>query len=232
MDFFEVIKKRRSVRKFTDQKVDKEKISIALEAALLAPNSSNMQPWEFYWIQTEDKKQKLVEACFQQNAARTAQELIFVVSRLDHWRRNRKLILTWINTLKSPPKVLRDYYEKLIPIAFIRDPFYIKDIILFLITNIIGWFRPVPRIYLGRARQFEVAAKSTALACENLMLALVAQGLSCCPMEGFDERRVKSILKLNRHCHVAMGIGIGYAADNGIYSEQFRIPKDLVVKEI
>ncbi|MCB0391192.1 MAG: nitroreductase family protein [Bdellovibrionales bacterium] len=232
MDFFDVIKKRRSVRKFTDQKVEATLINKALDAALIAPNSSNMQPWEFYWIQDPLKKQNLIEACFSQNAAKTAQELIFVIARLDTWKRNRKLILEWAHKLKSPPKVLFDYYQKLIPLAYSRDPFYIKDIFSYILTTLVGLFRPTPRTYFGRARQFEGASKSTALACENFMLVLVAQGLACCPMEGFDEKRVKKILKLNRHCHVVMGIGIGYAAEDGVYADQFRISRDLVVKKL
>ena len=35
---------------------------------------------------------------------------------------------------------------------------------------------------------FETVSKSTALACQNFMLALVAEGFDSCPMEGFDER--------------------------------------------
>ena len=232
MDFFEVVKKRLSVRKFTDHAVPKELIEKALDAALIAPNSSNLQPWEFYWIKSPDKKQKLVEACFGQNAAKTAQELIFVVSRIDTWRRNRDLILEWAYSLGKPPQLLLDYYKKLIPLAYIRDPFFIKDTLSFIATSIIGLFRPTPRSGFGNAGKFEMVSKSTALGCENLMLALVAQGLACCPMEGFDEARVKKVLKLNRHCHVVMGIGIGYAADDGIYGEQFRIPRELTIKEV
>ena len=59
MEFFDVVKQRRSVRKFTDQKVEPEKILRALEAATLAPNSSNLQPWEFYWVKSEEKKKQL-----------------------------------------------------------------------------------------------------------------------------------------------------------------------------
>ena len=55
MEFFEVIKKRRSVRKFTEQPVDSELIRKALDAALIAPNSSNMQSWEFYWVKDPQK---------------------------------------------------------------------------------------------------------------------------------------------------------------------------------
>ena len=232
MEFFEVIKTRRSVRKFTNQAVEAEKIEKAIEAALLAPNSSNLQPWEFYWIQSSDKKNKIVEACFNQNAARTAQEIIFAVSRIDTWNKHRKAVVEFFLKKGPLPKLVDDYYNKLIPIAYLRDPFFIKDLMVWLVTNLIGFFRPIPRSSLGSARQFENVTKTTALACENLMLALTAQGLGSCPMEGFDEVRVKKILGLNRHSHVVMGIGIGYPAVNGIYGEQFRVPKDWVVKKV
>ena len=64
-----------------------------LKAATLAPNSSNLQPWEFYWIRSVNKKEKLIKACFSQNAARTSQELVVAVSRIDTWKRNRDLII-------------------------------------------------------------------------------------------------------------------------------------------
>ena len=64
------------------------------------------------------------------------------------------------------------------------------------------------------------------------MLALVAEGFDSCPMEGFDEKRIKKILKLNWQCHVVMIFGIGQAEKNGIYGERFRINDDLVIKEI
>jgi len=39
--------KRRSTRKFSDQKVEEEKIKKLLTAALLAPSSKSSRPWEF-----------------------------------------------------------------------------------------------------------------------------------------------------------------------------------------
>ena len=50
MNFFELVKKRRSVRKFTNEQVPDKVIQQSLQSALLAANSSNLQPWEFYWI--------------------------------------------------------------------------------------------------------------------------------------------------------------------------------------
>jgi len=50
MDFFEAVNKRRSVRKFTNTEVPEDVMRKCLKASLQAPNSSNLQPWEFYWI--------------------------------------------------------------------------------------------------------------------------------------------------------------------------------------
>ena len=56
MDFFEVVAKRRSIRKFTDEPISDDMIAKALDAAVLAPNSSNVQTWNFYWVKSPDKK--------------------------------------------------------------------------------------------------------------------------------------------------------------------------------
>ncbi|HEX7320692.1 MAG TPA: nitroreductase family protein [bacterium] len=54
MDVFEAIKWRRSVRKFSPQPIEKERLLQILEAARLAPSSSNRQAWHFVVI--DDKK--------------------------------------------------------------------------------------------------------------------------------------------------------------------------------
>jgi len=50
MDVFEAIRWRRSVRKFSPQRIEREKIIRILEAARLAPSSSNRQAWHFVVI--------------------------------------------------------------------------------------------------------------------------------------------------------------------------------------
>ena len=143
MDFFEAVNKRRSVRKFTNTEVPEAVMRKCLKTSVLAPNSSNLQPWEFYWVKNKAKKNELVEACFSQNAAKTAQELVVAVSRIDTWKRNRDLI---INEYKSNGKlipVIEKYYNKLVPLQYYYDPFGIstifKKIILFFFS-IIGLF--------------------------------------------------------------------------------------------
>jgi nitroreductase len=43
----EIIFRRRSIRKFTDQPLDKETITLLLQAGMAAPTAVNSQPWEF-----------------------------------------------------------------------------------------------------------------------------------------------------------------------------------------
>ena len=236
MDFFELVNKRRSVRKFTKEIIPEEVINKALNHATWAANSSNLQPWEFYWVKEDKiKKKQLVEACFSQSAARTAQELVVAVSRIGTWRRNRELLIQDYKKRGAIPEIVKKYYSKLVPLAYIHDRFgfsgIIKKILSFVI-NIIGIFRPVPRGPIFKSELFEIVTKTTALACQNFMMALVAQGYDSCPMEGFDEKRVKKILQLGWDSHIVMVLGIGKANPKGIYGNRSRIDPSLVIKII
>lgn len=54
MDLFEAIFKRRSIRKFKQMEIDREKITKVIKAAVWAPSGGNIQPWRF--IIVNDKK--------------------------------------------------------------------------------------------------------------------------------------------------------------------------------
>ena len=235
MDFFEIVKKRRSVRKFTDTNVPDEVINKSLEAALLAANSSNLQPWEFYWVKNKNKKQKLIDACFSQNAAKTAKELIVAVSRIDTWKRNKNLVVEDYKKRNKLLPIVDKYYNKVIPLSYFHDSFGLSGIlkkIIFLMIDFVGLFKPMPRGPVYKSDLFEIVTKTTALACQNFMMAIVAQGYDSCPMEGFDHKRVKKILNLNNKSHVVMVIAVGKADPKGIYGERFRIDEKLVIKEV
>ena len=235
MDFFDLVKKRRSVRKFSNENVPDEVILKALKTALLAANSSNLQPWEFYWVKDDNKKEDLIKACFSQNAAKTAQELIVAVSRIDTWKRNRNLILKNYKEKGKLIPIVEKYYNKVIPLSYTHDRIgllgVLKKILSFFI-GIVGLFKPVARGPIFKHDVFEIVTKTTALACQNFMMALVAQGYDSCPMEGFDHKRVKKILNLNNKSHVVMVLGVGKSDPKGIYGERFRIDEDLVIKII
>ena len=202
---------------------------------ILAANSSNLQPWEFYWIRKPIKKGKIVEACFSQNAAKTAQEIVVAVSRIDTWKRNRDLIIEDYKKRNKLIPLVKKYYNQIIPFAYYHDRFGVLGLIkriIFVFINIVGYFKPITRGPIYKYQLFESVSKTTASACQNFMMALVAEGFDSCPMEGFDEKRVKKILNLNWQSHVVMIFGVGQAEKNGVYGDRFRIDNKLVIKEV
>ena len=68
MDFFEVLKKRRSMRTFTSETVSDQDIETILNAARLAPTARNIQPWEFIVIKNQ-KTKSAVARCASPNGA-------------------------------------------------------------------------------------------------------------------------------------------------------------------
>jgi nitroreductase len=62
MDMFEVIRTRRSIRKYIDKPVEKEKLLRVLEAARLAPSAVNRQPWDFIVITDPKIKEEMKSA--------------------------------------------------------------------------------------------------------------------------------------------------------------------------
>ena len=62
MNFLELAKKRYSVRKYTDQKVEAEKLEMILEAGRVAPTGANKQPQHLIVIQEDEGLKKLGKA--------------------------------------------------------------------------------------------------------------------------------------------------------------------------
>jgi len=232
MEFSEAVTKRRSVRKFTSEPVPEAVIRKALADALLAPNSSNMQPWEFYWVRSPEPKRKLAEFCMGQPAATTATELVVAVSRIDHWKRNQKLMLEKFSKNPGTPKFALDYYRKLVPFMYFNDPLGVTGLLKRILFFFVGFFKVVPRGPAFRHQLFSMVTKTTALACENFALSIVDQGYGSCTMEGFDESRVKRLLGLGRGAEVVMVFGVGRPAADGIYGEQIRFDSKLFLHEV
>lgn len=59
MDAIEALRGRRSIRRFTDQAVEKEKIETIIDCARLAPSAINIQPWEFVVVTNSTKREEI-----------------------------------------------------------------------------------------------------------------------------------------------------------------------------
>ncbi len=240
MTLSEIIEKRRSIRKFdTNQTFDHHTVTKALELALLAPNSSNLQTWEFYRIRSKDKIAALVPFCLKQNAARSASELVLFVSRKDKWRERCAWHLKHIHLqidsnlgdVKKHQKGLR-YYGRSMPYFYRTDVFGIHT----LIRTLNLWIhdlRNIPFLRWVSSRDTRVVSnKSIALAAENFMLSMTDQGYDTCPMEGFDGKKVKKLLGLPSVIDISMIVACGKGLPEGIYYDRQRLDYKEVVFEL
>jgi nitroreductase len=48
--FLELVRRRRSIRRYTDRPVEPEKLDVLVEAALRSPSSAGRNPWEFILV--------------------------------------------------------------------------------------------------------------------------------------------------------------------------------------
>ena len=62
MELSEVLMKRRSVRKFTEEPVTGDEIDALMHAAMSGPSACNKNPWEFYVVTNPEKLEQLRSA--------------------------------------------------------------------------------------------------------------------------------------------------------------------------
>ena len=238
-NFAEALDYRRSVRVYNSEKpIDSNIVKHCIEQATLAPNSSNMQLWEFHHITSKDLIKKFAPLCFNQSAAKTTQELVVVVVRKDLWKKRAKANLEHIKNQvkdKKPEaytgreKMALNYYKKVMPFVY-SDFLGIFGCIKYIATSFMGLFRPTYRNIRNTDMRI-VAHKSAGLAAQTFMLAMAAQKYDTCPMEGADTLRIKKLLKLPASAEINMTIACGIREEKGIYGDRFRIPFDEVYRK-
>ena len=59
MDFHQLLIERRSIRRYTSEKINPESVKLILEAGLLAPTSKSSRAWQFVVVEDEDMLTRL-----------------------------------------------------------------------------------------------------------------------------------------------------------------------------
>ena len=242
MNLKEILNYRRSVRVYDKEKqIDPEKVKHCLELATLAPNSSDMQLWEFYHITQPEMLAKVSRACLDQKATSTAAQVVVFVVRRDAYRKRARFVLEFEreNIRRYSPKErqkkrIKDpelYYGTLMPFVYTRF-FGILGLFRKLLANVISIFRPM-MLEVSENDIRVVAHKSYALAAQTFMIAMANEGYDTCPLEGLDSRRLKKVLKLPHGAEINMVISCGIRDGNkGIWGERCRVPFDEVYHKI
>ena len=101
----EVIKNRRSIRKYKCKAVDKEAIAQILQAGMLAPSSKNRQPWKFV-VAMESAKEEACQA--MEEGIRREKKEPFIpdssqyINGAEHTLRIMQQAPVLVNTLAAP----------------------------------------------------------------------------------------------------------------------------------
>jgi nitroreductase len=239
LNFFEAVQQRRSVRVFDQMGTfDGTIVQKCLEAAILSPNSSNLQLYQFVRVpEYSPLKDRLAQLCMGQKAATTARELVVVLTRRDRWKAHAKANSEFITASSSGEgdkkvKLARRYYRKLVPMLYWKFPgwSFIKKLIA--ITQ--GLRNPMVREVSETAVRISVH-KSASLACMTFMLGMKAAGYDTCPMEGFVADGLQGALGIPAtHAPVCL-LAVGRTHEDaavtaGTGGPQWRFPLEEVVK--
>lgn len=84
MSVLDIAKKRFSVRNYTDNIVEKEKLDKILEAAHVAPTAANMQPVKLYVVQSKEGLEKVGKAA---NVYGAPVAIVVCADRSKAWKR-------------------------------------------------------------------------------------------------------------------------------------------------
>jgi nitroreductase len=84
MDFYDVIRTRRSIRSYKSDAIPANVLRQVLDAARLAPSANNTQPWRFIVVTDPATRKKVAEVSFAQSFIAEAPVVIVCCGRRYH----------------------------------------------------------------------------------------------------------------------------------------------------
>jgi len=109
MDLLDVMLKRRSVRKYTDEEIPNEKMNKILQAGLLAPTSRNLKPCNFLIIENKEVLKKISESKAHGAAfLKDANKAIAVIGNIkvaDTWIEDSSIALAFMHLMATEQEV-------------------------------------------------------------------------------------------------------------------------------
>ena len=184
MEVFEAIEKRRSIRKYRDEPVPEELIDRLLEAARLAPSSSNTQSWKFKVITDPEIRKKLKDLALGQKFVEEAPAVIACCIDLNAFgERGREVIKLIVSGAVRPSlgMILRSVRS-----GKDKDP---ERVVVNGVINV-------------------------SIATEHIALEATELGLGTCWIRAFDSRGTEELLGLPEGVSVLCLLTVGYPAQD------------------
>jgi len=182
MEFYEAVKKRRTVREFLDKPVPEEAIRRALGAGLQAPSNAHLKSWQFILLRDREKRVRAVVQGLKARDMKDRDEIERFLARFDQEELKkvyrRSLPLQQSMMLQAPELLLVCYRMK--PLAECRT-------------------------------MFELNPLASAWMCvENFMLALAAEGLFGCTYTPYESGGLKEFLGVPAGFEIGVVVPFGY----------------------
>ena len=183
----QAIFERRATPSFDGSAMSPEDLEQIVRAGLQAPSGYNIQPWRFVVVQTPEQKRRLRAASFNQAKIEEASAVIVACGDADGWRRDLDLVLQRGLEGGMP--------ESYAAQARSSVPKYLSS---FSTERMQGWLN-----------------KQVTIAFTQMMLMAEVLGFDTAPMEGFEQERVREVLRLPLSFWVValLAIGHGQGAD-------------------
>jgi nitroreductase len=87
MEFYDVVKNRRSIRGYKSDAVPSEALERIGEAVRMAPSACNMQPWNFRIVLNDEMRQKICQ-CYSADWLKEAPAIVVVLGNAEScWKR-------------------------------------------------------------------------------------------------------------------------------------------------
>src|SRR5215470_8014983 len=172
-DILEALFHRRAIKVFEPVQIPQALREQILDAARHAPSSFNSQPYRFIWVESPGRKASVAKLCMGQRPAETASALVVAVADIGSLTATSQAQSEWMRRNGFSDAKVRDFERtaKLGRILFMPGPFGIFGAAKWLILRIVHFWKIIGALPVARQGLFKWATKSTALACQNLMIA-------------------------------------------------------------
>lgn len=186
--FADVIRERRSVRVYDKSvRLSHEEIKELLKEATLAPSSSNVQPWRFLVIETEELKAKLQPIAYNQSQVTEAAAVIAVLGDTEGYKK------------------LGDIFGE-----SVKKGYMAEDTAKSFVERSINTYASLPE-----ERMHKVLHIDGGIVSQQLMLVARAHGYDTVPMAGYNEAEFKQAFGVSDRYVTIMLIALGKAAKPG-----------------
>ncbi len=186
MEFTDVIKKRRSIRKFKNDSVPDEMIMEILEAARIAPSGSNLQPSRFIVVKSAEGREKL-KGCTPLPFVHNAPVTIICLADTSAFS-GRDIRMSELREAG----------------AFIDTP-----------LDGAGFAEAMKsRVVMSDADAAAYLKFNAAIAIDHLTLRAADLGLGTCWIGMFDHKKVREVFELDSRYLVAALIPVGFPDQN------------------